>query len=213
MNTAATAIQYWFSVASLWSYLGSARFIEIASRHGAQVEVLPVDLGRVFAASGGLPFAERAEQRQSYRQLELAHWSARLGVPLKLSPRFYPVDRQPASCLLIAARNAGVDTLSLSHAILRAIWHEERNIAEWQTLASISRETGFEAGALVEAAKHPMVAEQFRRDTERAIQAQVFGAPTFMIDGERFWGQDRLDFVEQRLRAIGACMSSGPLMS
>lgn len=192
-------IEYWFSVASPWTWLGSTRLIELTRRTNSEVEVLPIDLGAVFAATGGRPFQERAPARQSYRQLELARWSRRLGVPLTLEPRFYPVDREPASRLLIAARMAGCDALGLSHGILRAIWSEDRDIADWTTLRAIADGCGLDGGALADAARDPGVLERFREDTRRAIETQVFGAPTWVVDGERFWGQDRLDFLAERL--------------
>lgn len=196
-------IQYWFSVASPWTWLGSERFAQLAHSAGARVEVLPIDLGAVFAASGGRPFHERPEARRSYRQLELARWSRRLGVPLTLTPRHYPVDRLPASQLLIAARQQGLDALSLSHAVLRAIWHEDRDIADWATLQDIAEAQGLDGTELVRLARTPKIVEEFNADTQRAIAAGVFGAPTFVVEGERFWGQDRLDFLAERLGVAG----------
>lgn len=192
-------VDYYFSVASPWAYLGSARFIEITRRYRAAVTVMPIELSRIFAASGGTAFTERAPQRQQYRQLELARWSRRLRIPLTLEPRFYPVDRRPASYLLIAAREAGLPVLDLSHRVLRAIWHEEKNIADWGTLHKLLLDAGHDGEALVDAAQSPAVARQYERDTDRAITARVFGAPAYLIDGELFWGQDRLDFVEEKL--------------
>lgn len=192
-------IEYWISVASPWTWLGSARFIALAEEAGATVEVLPMELADVFAATGGKPFAERPAARKSYRQLELARWSKRLDIPLTLEPRFYPVDRLPASCLLIAAQQAGQDSLLLSNALLRAIWVEERNIADWTTLQSIAGECGLDGASLVAAAQAPATASQYRLNTSRAIASDVFGAPTFIVDGERFWGQDRLDFLAEKL--------------
>ena len=194
-------VDYYFSVASPWAYLGSARFIEITRRYGATVTVMPVELSRIFAASGGTAFTERAPQRQQYRQLELARWSQWLRIPLTLEPRFYPVDRRPASYLLIAVREAGLPVLDLSHRVLRAIWHEEKNIADWDTLRKLVLDAGLDGEALVDAAQSPAVARQFERDTDLAIAAQVFGAPAYVVDGELFWGQDRLDFVEEKLAA------------
>ena len=192
-------VEYYFSVASPWAYLGSARFIGMVQRYGAAVTVMPVELSRIFAASGGTAFPDRAPQRQHYRQVELARWSRRLHTPLNLEPRFYPVDRRPASCLLIAARESGVPVLDLAHRVLRAIWHEERNIANWDTLQELTLDAGLDGKALVAAAQNPAVVKKYEHDTDRAIAAQVFGAPAYLVDGELFWGQDRLDFVEEKL--------------
>jgi 2-hydroxychromene-2-carboxylate isomerase len=194
-------IQYWFSTASPWTWLGSARFGELVRRVRAQVDVLPVDLSAVFAATGGTPFPQRSEARRTYRQLELARWSRRLGVPITLEPRHYPVDRGPSSRLLIAARNAGVDALALSHVVLRAIWAEDQDIADWSTLERLATGCGHDGSALVRAAAQPEVEQQYLDNTRRAVAAQVFGSPTFIVDGERFWGQDRLDFLAERIGA------------
>lgn len=197
-----TTVEYYFSVASPWAYLGSARFIEMTRRYGAAVKVMPVELSRIFTASGGTAFLDRAPQRQHYRQVELARWSRRLDTPLILEPRFYPVDRGPASCLLIAARESGLPVLDLAHRVLRAIWHEEKNIANWDTLQELALDAGLDGEALVDAAQDPAVAKKYEDDTDRAIAAQVFGAPAYMVDGELFWGQDRLDFVEEKLACL-----------
>ncbi|HEY3047713.1 MAG TPA: 2-hydroxychromene-2-carboxylate isomerase [Polaromonas sp.] len=195
-----TVVDYYFSVASPWTFLGSERFIQLVERTGVEVNVRPMDFAQVLAASGGLPYQQRAAQRASYRQEDLARWRRRLGIALTLEPKFYPVDRTPASHLVIAARTTGATAaLYLSHAILRAIWHEDRNIADWQTLADVACEAGLDGAALVDAAQAPGMAQAFQHDTACAIQAEVFGAPTWVVDGERFWGQDRLDFLEDKL--------------
>lgn len=199
------SIEYYFSVASPWSYLGSERLIRIARAYNVSVKVIPIDLTRVFAASGGLEYEKRSVQRRVYRQVELERWSRRLKVPITLRPRYYPVDRRPASYLLIAARRGNGDILKLSHAILRAIWCEDRNLADWNTLAEIADREGFNGRALLLAAQDPSVAHEFETDTDEAIAKQVFGAPTYILNGELFWGQDRLDFLEEALaRAIDA---------
>lgn len=195
-------VQYWFSTASPWTWLGSAGFAQLVQCLRANVHVLPVDLSEVFAATGGTPFPKRSAARQTYRQLELARWSRRLDVPITLEPRYYPVDRGPSSRMLIAAREAGLDALALSHAVLRAIWAEDQDIADWDTLQRLADSCGHDGRALVGAAQQSQVQAQYLEDTRRAIAAQVFGSPTFIVDGERFWGQDRLDFLAERLRAL-----------
>ncbi len=195
-------IEYWLSTASPWTWLGSAAFAQVARQHGATVEVLPMDLGAVFEATGGTAFHQRSAARRSYRQLELGRWSERLGVPVRLEPRYYPVDRGPSSRLLIAASSAGADSLALSHAVLRAIWWEDRNIADWATLEDLADATGMDGTALVRAAQGDQVNAAYLANTRRAIESGVFGAPTFILDGERFWGQDRLDFLAERLSLL-----------
>lgn len=192
-------IEYWFSTASPWAWLGSARLADLARRTKAQVDVRPMDLGAVFAATGGTPFPQRSPARQTYRQLELARWSRHLGIPITLEPRHYPVDRGPSSRLLIAASDAGHDALALSHAVLRAIWCEDRDIADWLDLSRIAGACGLDGPALVRAAQRPEVEARYLENSQRAVQAQVFGSPTFVVDGERFWGQDRMDFLADRL--------------
>ena len=201
---AVPAIDYWLSVASPWAYLGGERFAQLAARHGAHVNVRPMELGEVFAATGGVPFAMRSAARQAYRQLELGRWSQRLGVPLNLAPRFYPVDRAPASRLLLAARDVGEDVLALSNAVLKAIWAEDRDIADWGVLRDIADSKGMSGAALTRMAQESAMAEIFAAETRSAIDSGVFGAPTYVVEGELFWGQDRLEFVDAALSRHGA---------
>ena len=196
-------IDYYFAPQSPWSYLGHQRFRDIARQHGARVNVLPVDLGgKVFPVSGGLPLGKRAPQRQVYRLLELKRFSEWLQVPLNPQPRFFPVSADDAAKLIIAVdmKDGTEAALDIAGALLKAVWAEERNIADEGTLASLLAEQNLPAARLEDA--HSQAAqERYEEDSARAIEAGVFGAPSYVIDGEIFWGQDRLDFVERRLAA------------
>jgi 2-hydroxychromene-2-carboxylate isomerase len=110
------------------------------------------------------------------------------------------VDQTAANKLAVAADQAGQDTGALSHAIMRAIWEEERNIADPDTLAAIAKGIGLDGRALLQASASPAVEALYQRYTDEAIQAQVFGAPWYVYKGEPFWGQDRLEFLERSLR-------------
>jgi carboxymethylenebutenolidase len=193
-------LQYYFTPVSPWTYLGHQRFCAIAKAAGARVEVLPVDYGAIFPLSGGLPLAKRAPQRQAYRLVELKRFSQWLEVPLVLQPKFFPVDAVPASRLIVAAQRAAGPqaALALAGAMMKAVWAEERNLAERDTLAALLGECSLAASLLAEA-DSPAVAARYEANTERAIAAQVFGAPSYVVAGEIFWGQDRLDFLERRL--------------
>ena len=193
-------IDYYFAPVSPWAYLGHARFVRIAKAAGATVSIKPVDLGQVFPVSGGLPLPKRAPQRQAYRLVELRRFSDWLGVPLILQPRHFPAPGDDAARLILAAEAAlGTDAaLDVAGRIMAAVWAEERNIGDPAVLRAIVDEAGLDP-ALIDRAAEPTVAERFAACTREAIDAGVFGSPSYMIDGELFWGQDRLDFVERRL--------------
>ncbi|HKW81023.1 MAG TPA: 2-hydroxychromene-2-carboxylate isomerase [Casimicrobiaceae bacterium] len=194
-------IDYYFTPISPWSYLGHQRFVAIAARHGASVDVKPVDYGRVFPASGGLPLKQRAPQRQAYRLIELARWSTHLGVPLNPEPRHFPVAAGLAAkwILAVVGRSGDDDALRLAGALLRAVWAEERNIADAATVAAIAREQGLDPQPLADLAATTDVAARYDALTQEAIDRQVFGAPTYIYRDEPFWGQDRLDFLDRAL--------------
>jgi carboxymethylenebutenolidase len=194
-------VDYYFAPQSPWTHLGHERFRHIARRAGARINVLPVDLGgRVFPVSGGLPLAKRAPQRQAYRLVELKRFSEWLEAPLNLHPKYFPVSPDDAARLIIAVDlgHGSEDAMRIAGAVMRAVWVEERNIADEATLASLLAEQNLPATRLDDAHSQA-VHERYERDTGRAIEAGVFGAPSYVIDGEIFWGQDRLDFVERRL--------------
>ena len=194
-------IDYFMSPQSPWSYLGHARLTAIAAEKGALVDIKPFDLGKVFSVSGGLPLAKRPPQRQAYRLTELARWSAYLNVPLNLQPKFFPVQPEHACNLIIAARTTlGADAaLRLAGAIGSALWAEEKNIADEATLAQIADLCGLDGKMLVKSAATAGVQQQYQKNTDEAMDINVFGVPWYVVDGESFWGQDRLDFVARAL--------------
>ncbi len=197
-------VDYYYSLLSPWSYLGGPRFDRIVGEAGAAVSWKPIDLAKIFPVSGGLPLAKRAPQRQAYRLAELARWRDHVGMQLNLKPKFHPVPDALAARMVIAARRAGDDVGRLSNAILRAVWVEERNIAEAETLGAIAADNGIDGGALLAAAQTEDVALEHAAITDEAIERGVFGSPTYVYRDELFWGQDRLDFLARALAADGA---------
>ena len=195
------SVDYYFAPQSPWAYLGHQRFHNILKKSGAAVRVMPFDLGgKVFPISGGLPLGQRAPQRQAYRLTELARFSKWLGAPLHLKPTFFPVSGDDAAKLIIAVDMAmGADAaMNISGAILSAVWSQQRNIADEKTLAELLHEQHLPAACL-EQTYSQAVHERYESYTQMAIDAGVFGAPSYVLDDEIFWGQDRLDFVERAL--------------
>jgi 2-hydroxychromene-2-carboxylate isomerase len=196
-------VDYYVSLNSPWTYLGSKRFEAISKKHNAHVSIWPIDFGSVFSVSGGLPLPKRAPQRQAYRMMELKRWREHLGVPLNLEPKFFPADELPAAKCVIALRELGrmADAIKLAHAVLYALWVEEKNTGDPATLQSIVSGCGLDAASVVKASETPGMAEKRESYTKYAIDQGVFGAPSFVIGREIFWGQDRLDFVDRKLAA------------
>ena len=192
---------YYFAPQSPYAYLGHAHFVALAKQYGAQVELRPCDIGKIFSMSGGLPLAKRAPQRQAYRMIELQRWQQFRGLPMQMQPKFFPVSGDAASRLIIAAKLAhGTDAaLALTGAIMAAVWAEDRNIADSDTLIALANAQDLDGASLMKSADMPGVQAEYDGYTDAAIAANVFGAPWYVVDGEGFWGQDRLDFVERAL--------------
>lgn len=190
---------YYLTPQSPYAYMGHAKLIAAAEKHGVQIELRPVDFGKIFSLSGGLPLAKRAPQRQAYRLTELKRWSEFLEVPLNLQPKFFPVMADPAAKLLIATQLAhGTKAaLALAGQIMHALWVEDKNIADSDTLVALASAAGHDGKSLLKSSETASVQTEYDRFTDEAIAANVFGAPWFVVDGESFWGQDRLDFVER----------------
>lgn len=194
-------LDYFASLNSPWTHLGAARLEAIVARYGASLRVCPVDLGVVFPATGGAPVAKRSLQRQAYRMQELERWRDHLSVPIHLKPRFFPADDRLAAQCVIAARETTGDgpAVALAHRVLKALWEEERDTGDPAVLAVLASEVGLNAPALLALSSEARWAECRARDTEAALALGVFGAPSYVVGKEVFWGQDRLDFLERRL--------------
>ena len=192
-------VDYYVSLNSPWAYLGSARIGAMCAAQGATLKLYPVDFGSIFAASGGLPLPRRSPQRQAYRMMELPRWRDAVGVPLVLEPKAFPHPEAPLAQAVIALRETVGDApaIALADRILRALWAEDRDpVADF---AAIAADCGLDGAAVLAAGADPKWAAMRLADTEAALARGVFGAPSYVIEGEIFWGQDRLDFVEKRL--------------
>ena len=196
-----TTVDYFFAPVSPWTYLGHERFVRIAADAGATVRVIPVDLGgKIFPISGGLPLAKRAPQRQAYRFVDLARFRDWLGVPLNLRPKFFPVPGDDAARLIIAVdgSDGAAAALRLAGRVMAATWAQERDVSNAATLAELLAESDLPAQR-ADDARAPEVQAAYERNTQQAIDAGVFGSPSYVVEGELFWGQDRLDYLQRRL--------------
>jgi 2-hydroxychromene-2-carboxylate isomerase len=198
----ALTIDYFLAPQSPWTYFGHARFATMAAAAGATVRIKPMDLGKIFPLTGGLPVGQRSAQRQAYRLVELRRFADHLKLPTNLHPKFFPVAGDDAARLIIAVdQHDGAEVaMRLCGAVLSAVWAQERNIADPAVLGELLHEQHLDAAQLVQA-KEEKVQQTYQSYTDEALKVGVFGAPSYMVDGEMFWGQDRLEFLQRRLQA------------
>lgn len=196
-------VDYYMTPVSPFTYMGHARLREICARHGAQIQLRVMDLGKVFPVSGGLPLKDRPAQRRAYRMMELRRWRAHLGLPMSLEPKFFPVSAEPAATVILAAlERDGLDAaLDIAGDCLRAIWAEDRDISSRATLLDILGKRALDAEALLARAGSAEVGARYVQHSQEAIARGVFGSPTYALRDELFWGQDRLDFLDRALAA------------
>lgn len=191
-------IDCYLTPVSPWLYLAGEIPEQIAQRHGCALVYHPVDPAALFAKTGGLVLADRHETRKAYRLQELARWARLRGLPLNLRPAFAGLNPAPASYAIIAAQSAGGgDIHALVRAISRAFWAEERDISDDAVLGDCLAACGFTPSLTMTGMLEG--AETYARNLTRAVDQGVFGFPFYIVDGEKFWGQDRLDVLDLHL--------------
>lgn len=202
-------VTVYFSMISPWAHLGHAAMMELVARYGLAVVWKPVQLGALFAETGGLPLGKRALQRRRYRMVELQRWAAKRGRPIRFEPAHWPFDPTLADGAVLALLAAGEDPAEFIGAGFRAVWEEDRDLGDLATLADILRACGFEPDAVLASAGTPAVAATYEANRADAVDADVFGSPAYVLDGEVFWGQDRLDMLDDALTSDRAPFSPG----
>lgn len=200
MDEQTPELQIFYGISSPWAYFGARKAIATARDNSAPVRLRPI---RIIEANGGIPLRKRPDARQLYHEVELRRWREYLGMPLNLKPKFYPCRTiEPAAQAVIALQNAGLDAISFSFAVQRALWAEERDIADLTTLRTIALATAGEAAAALVVDPQPeAVVAEWHGNLAEAERLGIFGTPTYVIGEELFWGQDRLDFVDRALKA------------
>lgn len=195
------AIDYYFSLPSPWAYIGHKPFRDLVAAHDLKVTHKPVFLGELFAETGGLPLGKRHPVRQRYRMLELQRWRARRGLDFHLRPKHWPFDGRVPDGLVIAAIEAGHDPDRLLRRAFPAVWEEQRDLADAATLIGLAEEAGLPGKTLLARAKSDEIGAIYEQNRQDALAAGVFGSPAYVLDGEVFWGQDRIELLGDALQS------------
>ncbi|HEU0229675.1 MAG TPA: 2-hydroxychromene-2-carboxylate isomerase [Burkholderiaceae bacterium] len=193
---------YYFWLNSDWAYLGADRLEEVVAKHSVTIHYKPVDLLDVYARTGGIPLSQRSPQRQAYREQELRRWMARLDIHVNITPKHMCPDATLASCFTIAANAMGLPVGRLYKEILAAQWCHEQNVSDGDVLVGVAQRLGLPGRDILARAGKSAVIELYRRYTDEAVAAGVFGSPSYVYEGELFWGQDRLEFLDAALGGV-----------
>jgi 2-hydroxychromene-2-carboxylate isomerase len=193
-------VEFYFDVGSPAAYLAFHRLPAICESAGATLVWRPMLLGGVFQATGNQSPAN-IPAKGKYIFADFERYARRQGTPFRRNPHF------PINTLTLMRMVTGVQLrepermVPFADVVFRAIWSEGRNMNDPAVVAAVLQENGFDPEALLALANDPQVKEHLKSETQQAVARGVFGAPTFFVDGEMFWGQDRLDFVKEALEA------------
>ncbi|MBR0797648.1 2-hydroxychromene-2-carboxylate isomerase [Bradyrhizobium jicamae] len=194
-------IDYYFSLQSPWAYIGHKPFREIVSAYDLKINYKPVQLVDLFAESGGLPLAKRHPARQRYRMVELQRWRDRRGLNFHLQPANWPFNARLADGVVIAALEVGLDPEPYLQRAYPAVWEHQLKLADSATLVKLADDAGLPGEQLVARAATEAVSAAYEQNRQDALDADVFGSPGYVLDGEVFWGQDRIELLEDALKS------------
>jgi 2-hydroxychromene-2-carboxylate isomerase len=194
-------VDYYFSMHSPWAYIGHVPFVEMARRHNVTVTYRPVSLPEVFSETGGVPVTKRHPARLRYRILELQRWREKRRLNFKLHPKFFPFDANLADRFVVALLLAGHDPDPFLRQAFAALWEQDQNLADAATLIALAHARQLPGERLLADAKGPGSEAMYDKNTGDAIAIEVIGSPSYVLNGEVFWGQDRLDLLEDAIQS------------
>jgi 2-hydroxychromene-2-carboxylate isomerase len=194
-------IDYYFTLASPWAFLGHQAFLDLAKAHGVTIGYRPVDVGEVFPHTGGLPLPKRHPARQRYRILELQRWREARGIALKINPKHWPFPAATANRTIVAVAESGADPGPYTRRAFEGVWVKDEDLGQDDTLAALLTEAGHDGATMLAAAKSDAVGALYAKTAEEAVARNVIGSPCYVLDGEVFWGQDRLGLLESALKS------------
>ena len=194
-------VDYYFSIQSPWAYIGHHTFCEVAKTYDLKINHKPVVLVDLFSETGGLPLMKRHPVRQRYRMVELQRWRDKRGLKFHLQPENWPFNGRLADGVVIAAIEVGHDPDAFLRRAFAAVWEDQLNLADPTTLTKIAEEVGLPGKQLVERSPAEEISAAYERNRQDALASDVFGSPVYVLNGEVFWGQDRIELLADALKS------------
>jgi 2-hydroxychromene-2-carboxylate isomerase len=194
-------VDYYFSFQSPWAYIGHDAFIRVARSYDLKVNYKPVVLVDLFSETGGLPLMKRHPVRQRYRMVELQRWRDKRGLKFHLQPANWPFNARLADGVVIAAIEAGLDPEPFMRRAFAAVWEDQLKLNDPATLIRLANDSGLPGQQLVERSAAEEISAAYEQNRQDAVAADVFGSPVYVLDGEVFWGQDRIELLADALKS------------
>ena len=194
-------IDYYFSLTSPWAYIGHALFCQVVSTYDCEINYKPVMLGELFSETGGLPLVKRHPVRQRYRMLELQRWREKRGLTFHLRPAHVPFNGRLADGVVIAAVEAGHDPDPFLRRAFASVFEDQLDLADPAVLTRLADESGLPGGQMIARSGSDEVSAAYEQNRQDALAADVFGSPAYVLDGEVFWGQDRIELLADALKS------------
>ncbi len=192
-------LEFCFDFGSPTAYLAYRRLLQLREQYGLEIKYTPMLLGGVFKATENMsPVAIPAKGKYMLEQ-DLPRFSKRYGVELNFNP-FFPINTLPLMRGAIAAQRLGCLDDYLD-CVYKAVWVDAKNMGEAEIIQATLAEAGLDADALIALTQDPEVKAELISNTEQAVARGAFGAPTMFMDEQMYFGQDRLDFIEEALAA------------
>ena len=194
-------VDYYFSFQSPWAYIGHDAFSRVARGYDLKVNYKPVVLVDLFSETGGLPLMKRHPVRQRYRMVELQRWRDKRGLKFHLQPANWPFNARLADGVVIAAIDAGLDPEPFMRRAFAAVWEDQLKLTDPATLTKLADDSGLPGQQLVERSAAEEISATYEQNRQDALAADVFGSPVYVLDGEVFWGQDRIELLADALKS------------
>lgn len=198
----ANPIQFYFDFASPYGYMAATQISGLAAKRGRRVEWKPILLGVVFKVTGGVPLLS-APLKGDYSRRDMERSARLYNIPLKLPSKFPIASQAPARVIYWLESQGAAKQEEAVLALYRAYMVEDRDISAPEVTAEVAAGIGLDPKKVLEAVADPVMKERLKAETEAALQRGVFGSPYVIVDGEPFWGCDRLDHVDRWLATGG----------
>jgi len=190
-------IDYYYTLMSPWAYFGAQRFYDLQNKYNFEINHYPLDISKLFSLTGGIPLRKRSEQRKAVRMMELRRWKKKLNLPINFSPKYFPSsDIVKASCMILSIKEHNMQNI-LSLNFLKCVWVEEKDIGDIKTLLEVCKKIGLDGDEILE--KSTDFEKNYNSLAYTAAKLNIFGSPSYVLNHEVFWGQDRLDLLEEKI--------------